>query len=402
MKSILFIVNYFNDIDHNAPLIEELLNQNHKVILLCLTRYPLFNDPRIRYLNKFKNFHVLRLRALPRTGGLSNEKTGKLNVFEKVFRELIFSRIFALLILLNHDISHCIFTWGRPRAKGFQRQLFLAAKSRGIPNICLPHGQNIYINYDVNTYLRDRYLSGLPWPDFSSRNEFDAYVVQTQRHREMHLAWGMKPSRVHSLGSLRFSESWVQQNSSLYPAISLFPNEEPLTKIVFFLPHWRYNVDEEKTINLIATIVHSKDVVVAIKGHTRGDSVDKRHYEYLDKHDNLILSAKHDSTPLIRWADIVINFGSSIAIEAIACQKFVINPAYLHSNSTVFDQTDVALNATSKDEVVKLIRSIINNQIEIPTLEARSVFLNTEVYASNIKLNVAQCYLRFLLKYSKN
>jgi CDP-glycerol glycerophosphotransferase (TagB/SpsB family) len=397
MRSVLFVVNYFNDIDHNAPLMERLAQQGDKVILLCLTKYSLFSDQRIKRLLKLKTFHLLRLRLLPRTSGSSNEKTGSLNILQKLFRELIFSRFFSIAILRHFAVTHCVFTWGRPRAKGFQRQIFIAAKCLKVPTLCLPHGQNIYKNYDVNTYLRNLNQNGSGWPDFSSRDEFDKYVVQTPRHRRMLLDWGMNPEKVLALGSMRFDEKWIKQNAALYPPINIFQDEDENLKVVFFLPHWRYNVDEDSTIQLIAKIAAVPGIVLVVKGHTRGDSIDQRRYAHLSQYDHLIMEADHDSSPLIRWADVIINFGSSIAIEAIALRKPVINPAYLHTNHTVFDDTEAVLTTHSSQQTTDGLEQLARGGALKQDSQSIQQFLKDEVYAESALLDISDHYIRALL-----
>lgn len=396
MRSVLFVLNYFNDVDHTASLMERLVLQNSRVILLCLTGYRLENDPRVQHLLQHREVRVLSLRLLPRTSGTSNEKTGSLSFGKKLFRELVFNRLLAILILLRFSITHCVFTWGRPRAKGFQRHLFAAAKALGRATYCLPHGQNIYTNYDVNTFLRKRFDNGEGWPDFSPRDEFDRYIVQTARHKTMLIDWGMSEAKVHALGSLRFDEKWVSKNASLYAPISVHEKEGRRFKIVFFLPHWRYNVDKQATVDLIEAIGMIPQIILAVKGHTRGDSIDNEHRDRLARAPNLILESPHDSTPLIDWADLIVNFGSSIALEAIVKGKLVMNPSYLHDNQTVFDNTKPVITTGSMEETIATTQTLVG-QDEYPklTTDAQEL-LQEEVYAGRSSFDVAQHYVEQL------
>ena len=236
MKAFLFITGHFNDIDHTSSLIKALLERSHKVYLICLTQYNLDTDPRISLLRRFPNFQIHNFKALPRILGKSNDDTGSLTLISKIYRELAFGWITAWFYLALYKIDCCIFTWGKPRAKGFQRHIFRAAMSQNLPTYCLPHGQNIYKNYDVNHYLRKLQHSGNNWPDFSSRNEFSCYVVQTNHHRAMHIAWGMNPDKVYALGSLRFDPKWIQENALLYEKYHSPHHTGTETTIVFFLP----------------------------------------------------------------------------------------------------------------------------------------------------------------------
>ena len=35
------------------------------------------------------------------------------------------------------------------------------------------------------------------WPDHSDRNKFDSYVVQTNRHNELNLKWGLNKKTIN-------------------------------------------------------------------------------------------------------------------------------------------------------------------------------------------------------------
>ena len=124
MKKILFLVNYYNDIDHTAPLMIEFLKRGHSVSVICLTQYSIGKDVRIRKLSSFHRFHIHPFTLLPRNSGKSNRETGEINLFRKLFREASFNYLFATSFLRLHRYNCVIFTWGRPRAKGFQRQIF--------------------------------------------------------------------------------------------------------------------------------------------------------------------------------------------------------------------------------------------------------------------------------------
>ena len=393
MRSVLFVLNYFNDVDHTASLMEKLALNDTRVILLCLTGYRLEDDRRVQHLLRQPMFQVLPLRLLPRTSGTSNQQTGSLSFAQKLFRELVFNRLFAALILFRFSITHCVFTWGRPRAKGFQRHLFAAAKASGKPTYCLPHGQNIYTNYDVNTFLRKRVETGEGWPDFAPRDEFDRYIVQTPRHRRMLIDWGMSETKVHALGSLRFDEKWIRTNASLYAPISIHEEEGRRFKVVFFLPHWRYNVDKRATVDLIEAMAMIPDAILVIKGHTRGDSIDNEHRDRLACVPNLILESPHDSTPLIGWADLIVNFGSSIAIEAIVRGKLVMNPSYLHDNQTVFDNTTPVITTGSIGETIATTQTLTGQDVYSRSTILAQEFLQEEVYAGHSSLDVAQHYV---------
>jgi len=378
----LFVLNLYNDIDHTAPLILELLQNGWSVQVICLTRFDIFSDLRIRQFQTFSQFKIHKLRLLPRSAASSNKTTTGLTTGRKIFRELLFNVFWAAAYLRVFKIDFLICTWGRPRAKGLQRRLFQAAKTLDIPAVCLPHGQNIYINYDVNTDISAHFKETGSWPDFSDRNEFSKYAVQTIRHQEQLIAWGMNKTQVVVWGSLRFDPNWIKRNSLFYrDASKRYETSSKYSKrIVFFLPHWRYNVMEQEVLELLIQILETfSDCFMVIKGHTRGDKVSDRDYARLRQFPNVDINCDCESTVLIEWSDIVINFGSSIAIEAIVKNKLTIYPSYLHTNKTIFDDSPVVIECLSRDEVLTAVAKNFSVTSTEDPLKL-SQFLSEQVY----------------------
>ena len=85
------------------------------------------------------------------------------------------------------------------------------------------------------------------------------------------------------------------------------------------LPHWIYNVDKEATLDLINKISNMENIYLIIKNHTRADT--GLFPKNIKVNSNVEVNSNTNSTSLINWADIIINFGSSIGIEAIIKKK---------------------------------------------------------------------------------
>mgnify|MGYP001373675387 CR=1 FL=1 len=65
MKKFLFLINYYNDVDHTAPLMKEFMEQGHSVSVVCLTQYKLTTDLRIKQLANYRGFRIHRFALLP-------------------------------------------------------------------------------------------------------------------------------------------------------------------------------------------------------------------------------------------------------------------------------------------------------------------------------------------------
>ena len=384
-RSVLLLINFFNDVDHSAPLILELLEREFFVHIICLTRFDISADLRIQHFRSWPNFTLHPLHLLPRSNARSNKTSAGLGLGRKIIRELLFNKIWGILFLSFYRINAVIFTWGRPRSKGLQRRVFLAADLLSLPTLCIPHGQNIYINYDVNKDIKEYYRENGQWPNFEDRNEFTKYVVQTNRHRRQHIDWGMHPGNVFAWGSLRFDPEWISYNFRLYQKSGRLyqDNLGYPTRIVFFLPHWRYNVDSGAVLQLLTFLLDQlEDSFVIIKGHTRGDCISDEDIKTLSMNGNVAINSPVESTPLIEWANVVINFGSSIALEAIVKQKTVIFPYYLHSNQTIFDNCTAVMACESDEAVLNAINQprSPHEDIESRVIVENEVFNNDQTH----------------------
>ena len=380
-KSILYFLNFYNDIDHTAPLIASQLREKVNVHVICNSQIEIRSDIRFKYLaqSPFLHFHPLSL--LPRNPGTSNEKRGPLKLWAKVVRELLFSSIWATLFLKFYGIGCVVFPWGRPRAKGIQKRVCDACMFNRVRTVCIPHGLNIYKNYDVNSALREKWIKTSRWPDFSERNGFDKYIVQSSRHLDQHVSWGMDRSKLLAAGSLRFLPSWVEFNNSLIDDSR--PPRRTATdqySLVFFIPHWRYNVDYAATISLILRLASIPKLEIFVKGHTRGDAVSDSTIGQQKTSPLLHWSCAEESPALIRRANIVINFGSSVAIEAIVTGIPVIYPKYLHSNQTIFDNSGTVHIAEDEDQVVEFLDQLKCGTLPDASEEAVHDFLKSEVF----------------------
>ncbi len=84
----------------------------------------------------------------------------------------------------------CVFEWGPFWARR-RRDFLKGAHNLGIPTVALPHGLNIYLNRDVNPGVaEDIREQRMARKDF---NCYDAYVFQSEYHRNADVQFGMHP-----------------------------------------------------------------------------------------------------------------------------------------------------------------------------------------------------------------
>ena len=286
--------------------------------------------------------------------------------------------------------------------KGFIfEKIFKAAKGLGITTFSIPHGLNIYTNSDIHYEYIKNLKKGI-LPNFSQWNSYDHVVVQTKYHKDHLTRFGLDRSRVNVWGSLRFCTEWQKINSELYDKFTTNKDSGNKIKIVIMMPHWNYNINKIKTIDLVKKIIGLKDIYLVVKDHTRGSTgaFPKNEKISLIKKNNVEFDICTSSTSLINWSDIVINFGSSIGIEAIDKNKPTIYPKYLHSNKSIHDEINVTHNASKEEEVIQTISDFKSNKLNLLPKNNKSIFLSTVVYGGKEPYNVIDFYYSQILKIS--
>lgn len=286
-------------------------------------------------------------------------------------------------------VNCTIYEWGLGNRPNVSEAVFF-----GMPVVCVPHGFYIFLNQDFNESVRYRRNHANQWPDWSNRNYCTAYVHQTERHRRLSIDWGVDAHKAFSWGSVRFYPDWARLNLSLLEQYDPKGYRNEQLKIVFFLPHWVYNVDKAAVIKMLVKITENPTFFVVVKGHTRGSgSIDDTTRSELEDRSNVLLDEPAHSPALIQWSDVVINFGSSIGIEAILQDTPVINPQFLHTNKTIFDDPGIAHSAYTVSDVIDLLnRARTEKGSMLPDGQTKRKFILKEVYNSSTEVDILQSY----------
>ena len=197
---------------------------------------------------------------------------------------------------------------------------------------------------------------------FSDRNEFDHYVLATDAQRDQAVRLGLNKKTTISLGSVRYSRKW---HDVLFKIENRLPRENISSKvhICFMTPHWSYNVDKNDILRMIEKIGLIKDVILYVKPHTRGtgyiDSAVTDKYQ-----SNIKYVTNETSFEVISKTDITIAFGTSIILETILQNKYIVHPNFFHTNKTIFDNEGSFYHAKNIEEVLESINFIITNKPE--------------------------------------
>jgi hypothetical protein len=185
-------------------------------------------------------------------------------------------------------------------------------------------------------------------------------------------------------GSLRWATEWFEKNRSLVPEFT-WPEQTDRVKVLLMVPKWANRVHEEEAVDLVRQLTHLEEVSVALMGHPRkkegsvGPLLAAPGIDWDRLHD----VSGTNSVSAIAASDVVIDAGSSIGIEVVMQGKVLLNPAYIHELTTLFDTIDdVAVVAGSTAEAVEYLREHAAGRPHRPPADATSQLLCEAVYGS--------------------
>jgi hypothetical protein len=126
------------------------------------------------------------------------------------------------------------------------------------------------------------------------------------------------------------------------------------------VPKWGNLVNREATLELVRGLIDLEVISLAIKGHPRPEDGSP---DPLRTDPSINWGRVHDLTAVdsvaaIAAADVVIDVGSSIGLEAVMQGKVLINPSYIHDFKTLFDEvTGSCVVPRDVDEVTGYLRA---------------------------------------------
>jgi hypothetical protein len=290
--------------------------------------------------------------------------------------------------------------FGREMAEYFLRP----AKKMQLRRISLPHGYIIWRNSEINQLEGNLWVTEHKRPDFSGRNNFSTYVVQNEEARRYYLVRGVWSEKLEILGSARFCPEWFSINYKLTGADIAGHDRKARFVALFFVPDWEYNVNRQACVMLIKKIAAVKSVSLMIKMNTRGTgSFYDDELDQFRRHRNVTFpNIDEHSTVLIKSADIVVNFASSIGLEAILQKKPVCNPVYLNGNTTIFDGSGIVFDAMDDNEVLHFFEMVRRGEHARATDEVLNEFLEKYILGGEIDGDVLQNYVKCFSKEINN
>ena len=355
-KAILFLLRTYNDIDHIAPVIWKAVVSARCTYFMFVDRSYL-DDYRIRFLIETGARH---LRCPPMTWYHQRIRRWLGPRFIRRIVDRLIAYTIGTYLLKRNSIRVVASEWSGVFGREMAEYILRPANRMRLRCVSLPHGYIIWRNNEINELEVNLWRTKQKRPDFSERNIFSAYVVQSEDACHYYLARGISREKIRILGSARFCPEWFSINNKLMKTDFVGQNKKAGLVVLFFVPDWEYNVDRQACVILIKNIAEKKNVSLLIKVNTRGTgSFSKKELAEIREHINVTFpSIDEHSTSLIKSADIVVNFASSIGQEAILQRKPVCNPVYLNGNATIFDKSGVVFDAKDDEEVLSFFDTV--------------------------------------------
>jgi len=433
MARPLFLLRTFNDVDHITPVIWKALKEGDSAMVVFVGEHDCESDYRLQFLKRDFSIPIYKYP-------LAYKLTKKKQKVFKVIREIVFNDISCGHFLKKHKITSCVFEWNNGYGRCLRGHFFSVAKKMGIPTFAIPHGCNIYMHH-VQIDRTERKDSGFTEvqnvydkqlkktlvncpglserrdsdfavvrnvygkqvknirtniPDHSERNNFDFYVVQSNFDKQQHIAMGLNPDKTLVVwGSARFYPEWARENLRICPAFKPSNSDNEKVKVVFMLHHWKYNVDQRSFLELVEKLMSCEWVYLVIKDSTRGEGglPDELRNRY-NSLPNVEASVPAHSPALIKWSDVVINFASSIGLEALLQGKQLIHPFYLHGNVTIYDKTEAAHLAKNHEVVIGLLQKLKDGKLPPVSEESKKKLYREVIYGGRDEFDVLGYYWR--------
>lgn len=376
-EKAIFFLRHNNDIDHITPVLYKWLStRDINTEIIITSKKEFLDDYRIKYLKDIKNIKINHINdffskySIPYFFNIIYYKyTTELDKFlqkEGILKNItnkIINKI-ASKLLEDADKGIVVFDWTRTY---FVQQVVKNAKNKGLITLSLPHGDEPYFN-------EIQLINSL---DFNGMNiyknsEIFDYVVVPNKLCYRRYEPFLEKERIKILGSPRYSDEWMKIVNE-YVLTYKAENCKDKLKIVLFLKNTSVSIFWEEVVRTIKMITQFPNICLAVKHHPRNRLKKEltrkliRLYPEIkqDIGKNLIFIYESvDSASLFKWADIVLDLGTSATWEAIKQKKPVLMLEYLYSNYSTVAHYIKNTEIRCRDDLYNYLQEFSENKID--------------------------------------
>jgi hypothetical protein len=223
-----------------------------------------------------------------------------------------------------------------------------------VPRVAVPHGCNVFANGGSNRPFANkkfwwsaRRLERLPL-------YYSKFFVQNPTRRRQLSASYLHSGNFFTIGSMRFNRQWCDILSTITPEVD-FSDSKKL-KVLLMDFQVGYGISRECYLSLIRGLARITDIEFSIKLSTRENKSFLTSIPFGER--IKIFDAKDHSIKLIERSDVVISFGSSIAIQVLQSDRLLITPSFLGVNKSIFEEWNVGLHFHTTDGLLSSIQEL--------------------------------------------
>lgn len=374
-KKAIFFLRHNNDIDHIAPVLYKWLStENVPTDVIITTKKDFLHDYRIEYLKQFKNVRIFYINDLFKKCSLpyffnyfyfkDDTKFDKLFKRYSLLRKKVDKSIERIANKIYKDMEKgiVVFDW---TATYFVKQMVENAKNRGFITISLPHGDMPYVSLlEIIDALNYNCLKS---------NEplkiFDYIVIPNNLNIKRYEKF-IEAERLKVLGSPRYCDEWMKIISDLIPKYEEKDSQGKL-KIVFFLRNLGYPIFWDEVVRTIKLIMQFDGLYLIVKHHPRNRTARKLTKQLISKYPEIernigknlkFIYEDVDSGSLLKWADVVIDIGTSVTWEAVKQNKPVLMIEYLYANYSTIASYIKETEIKCRDDLYHILEKLLDNK----------------------------------------
>ncbi|MFC1833544.1 hypothetical protein ACFL2Q_02265 [Thermodesulfobacteriota bacterium] len=360
-KKVLFFLRSHNDIDHMTPVIWKWASTADvpSVVILVNPRETL-DDYRIRLLQSVEN---LEIRLLDEVSAVSvTEYAGAAVKEGEAWADQLLQATMG-----DVDKGLVVFDWISDIPvpyRDFATNVVKVARDCALIPVSLPHGDEPHY---CKMILRDRLSYDEMEIYTRTKDLFDKIAVPNElcavRFRS-----DSGGDKVRILGSPRYNDEWltiVHEQLSRYEDSST----DGKLKILLFMRPIVYPIFWEEVVRTIRLLARFSAVHLILVHHTRGRPPPDLFRLYPDlaprrEADLDVIAGDIQSTALIRWADVILDLGTSAVFEAIKLDKPVLELEYLHATYTTISHYMNRCVMMCRDHLYEAIKRLIDEGCE--------------------------------------
>jgi hypothetical protein len=203
-------------------------------------------------------------------------------------------------------------------------------------------------------------------------------------------------NKTRFLGSIRYCREWLSirnqypcnDDESALPAI-----ENP--KILFLFSRAVSNVNSQEVDIALKMLSSYESFTIAVKGHTRAMAASD--YFNTIGSSQLLQSDALSTSSLINWADVIVYWSTSVAIEGFVKNKYLICLDYVTSNLSLYALYNAGCVARCRDDFAYALY-YYNQYRSLPAYNQDGVdrFLSEIVHAGDKSVSTPVKYLEFM------